>query len=56
VPIPPAAIAAKLEYQYFSINRSGRCWEHMMQTKTAGVYVPGELPSPELELIVILDT
>jgi type VI secretion system protein ImpJ len=56
VPIPPAAIAAKLEYQYFSINRSGRCWEHMVETKTAGVYVPGELPSPELELIVILDT
>jgi type VI secretion system protein ImpJ len=56
VPIPPSAIAAKVEYQYFSINRSGPCWEHLMQTKSAGVYVPGELPSPELELIVILDS
>ena len=41
VPIPPSAIAAKVEYQYFSINRSGPCWEHLMQTKSAGVYVPG---------------
>jgi type VI secretion system protein ImpJ len=55
VPVPPSAIAAKIEFQYFSINRSGPCWEHLMQTKSAGVYVPGELPSPELELIVILE-
>jgi hypothetical protein len=26
-----------------------------MQTRTVGVYAPGELPAPELELIVILE-
>jgi type VI secretion system protein ImpJ len=56
VPIPPSTISAKLEYQYFSINRSGPCWEHIMHSTSVGVYVPGELPSPELELIVILDS
>ena len=54
VPVPPAAIAAKVEFQYFFIDRSGPCWEHLMQTKSAGVYVPGELPSPQLELVVLL--
>jgi type VI secretion system protein ImpJ len=56
IQVPPSAIAAKVEYQYFSIDRSGPCWEHIMQTKVAGLYAPGELPSPELELIVILDS
>jgi type VI secretion system protein ImpJ len=59
LPVPPSAIAAKVQFQYFSISRSGQsgpgCWEHIMKTKSVGVYVPGELPSPELELIVTLE-
>jgi type VI secretion system protein ImpJ len=55
LPVPPSAIAAKVDYQYFSINRSGPCWEHLMQINMVGVYAPGELPSPELELVVILE-
>jgi hypothetical protein len=27
-----------------------------MRTRNVGVYVPGELPSPELELIVLLES
>jgi len=53
--VPPAAIPAKVENQYFTISRSGPCWEHIMQSRRVGVYVPGELPSPELELIVLLE-
>jgi len=54
--VPPAAIAAKVDSQYFVINRSGPCWEHIMKTRNVGVYVPGELPSPEIELIVLLES
>jgi len=54
--VPPAAIAAKVDSQYFVITRSGPCWEHVMQTSRVGVYVPGELPSPEVELIVMLES
>jgi type VI secretion system protein ImpJ len=54
--IPPSSVAAKVDFQYFSISRSGPCWEHIMQTKNVGVYVPGELPSAELELIVLLES
>jgi type VI secretion system protein ImpJ len=53
--VPPAAVAAKVDSQYFTINRSGPCWEHIMRTGNVGVYVPGELPSPEIELIVLLE-
>jgi type VI secretion system protein ImpJ len=54
--VPPAAIAAKVDSQYFVIMRSGPCWEDIMGTRRVGVYVPGELPSPDLELIVLLDS
>jgi type VI secretion system protein ImpJ len=54
--VPPSSISARVDYQYFIINRVGPCWEHLMQTKNAGVYVPGDFPSPELELVVILES
>jgi type VI secretion system protein ImpJ len=54
LPVPPSGIAAKVEYQYFSIDRVGPCWEHLLQSKSVGVYVPGDLPSPKLELVVLL--
>jgi type VI secretion system protein ImpJ len=55
LPVPPSAVAAKVDSQYFSVNRTGPCWEHIMQTRKVGVYVPGDIPNPEMELIVILE-
>jgi type VI secretion system protein ImpJ len=54
--VPPSAVSAKVESQYFTISRGGPCWEHIMQTRGVGVYVPGELPSPEMELVVLLES
>jgi|YNPNPStandDraft_1061719.scaffolds.fasta_scaffold01540_7 type VI secretion system protein ImpJ len=56
LPVPPTAISARVEWQYFSLNRAGPCWDHMVKTRQVGVYVPGELPDPELELLVILES
>lgn len=53
--VPPPQIAARVESQYFSINRMGPCWETIVQTRQVGVYVPAEIPSPQLTLIVLLD-
>jgi type VI secretion system protein ImpJ len=53
--VPPPQIAARVEAQYFSINRSGPCWEHIVQTRQMGIYVPAEIPTPQLSLIVLLD-
>lgn len=56
LPVPPTAVPAQLEWQYFSLNRAGPCWDHMVKTRQVGVYVPGELPEPDLQLLVILES
>jgi type VI secretion system protein ImpJ len=55
ISVPPAAISARVEYQYFAIQRSGPCWDHIVQTRRIGVYIPADIPNPELELLVITD-
>lgn len=55
LPVPPVQIAARVESHYFSIQRTGPCWEHIVQTRQVGIYVPGEIPTPQLSLIVLLD-
>jgi type VI secretion system protein ImpJ len=53
--VAPPQIASRVESQYFSIERGGPCWEHIVQTRQVGIYVPGEIPSPQLSLIVLMD-
>jgi type VI secretion system protein ImpJ len=53
--VPPPQIAARVESQYFAVSRGGPCWDHIVQTRQVGVYVPAEIPSPQLSLIVLLD-
>jgi len=54
--VPPPAVTPKIDFQYFAVDKAGPCWEHMIKTREAGVYVPGELPEPEIELSVILES
>ena len=56
LPVPPSAISSRVDTQYFSLNKSGPCWDNILQSKQIGVYVPGELPEPKIELLVILET
>ena len=53
--VPPAAIASRVDRQYFSISKGGPCWDHIVQTRTVGVYVPGEFPNPKIEVHVVLE-
>ncbi len=53
VPVPPRAIPVKLRYQYFSLERSGPVWEAIVRARNFAVYVPGEIPNPEMELIFL---
>jgi type VI secretion system protein ImpJ len=54
VPRPPSAIPVKLNYQYFSLNQSGVAWEAIQRARNLAAYVPGDLPQPQLELIILL--
>jgi type VI secretion system protein ImpJ len=53
---PPPAVPRRVEAQYFSIGKTGPYWEHIVQTKQVGIYVPGEFPDAELELLVVLES
>lgn len=56
LPIPPSAIAPKVEFQYFGISRNGACWDHIVQTRKVGIYLPDDIPGAEVELLVVLET
>ena len=51
---PPSAIAVKLNYQYFSLNQAGAAWEAIQRARNLAAYVPGDLPNPQMELIIVL--
>jgi type VI secretion system protein ImpJ len=53
--VPPPQIAARVESQYFSIERVGPCWEHIVQTRMVGVYIPAEIPAPQMSILVLRD-
>jgi type VI secretion system protein ImpJ len=55
LPVPPAAASPRVECQYFGISKEGPCWDDAVKSKRIGLYVPGDIPNPELELLVILD-
>jgi type VI secretion system protein ImpJ len=54
VSVPPSAIPVKLDYQYFSLNQSGLAWEAIGRARNLAAYVPGDFPSPQLELVILL--
>ncbi len=56
LPAPPSAVAPRVEHQYFGVAKTGPCWDHIGQTRRVGIYVPGELPEPEIGLHVILQS
>jgi len=54
VSTPPSAIPVKLKYQYFSLNQSGAAWETVTRSRNFAAHVPGDIPNPEMELIILL--
>lgn len=54
LPSPPGAIPVKLQYQYFSLSQSGVAWESVQRARNLGVYVPGDFPNAQLELLILL--
>lgn len=56
IPVLPTAVRAKIEAQYFGVARTGPFWDHIVQTKRVGVYIPGEINDPEVELLAVLES
>lgn len=55
LPVPPSAIPARLDHAYFGVSKAGPCWDHILASRQIGLYVPGEIPNPSVELLAILD-
>jgi type VI secretion system protein ImpJ len=55
LPVPPPAAPQIVDAQYFSIAKGGPCWEHIVQSKRIGVYVPADLPEPQMRLHILLE-
>lgn len=51
---PPASLPVKLNYQYFSLNQSGIAWETVIKGRSLAAFVPGDIPEPQLELLILL--
>jgi type VI secretion system protein ImpJ len=56
LPVPPAALSAQADMHYFSLSAAGPCWQHILQTRQVGVYIPGEFGSAGFEISVIVES
>jgi type VI secretion system protein ImpJ len=54
IPSPPNSIPVKLKYNYFSLSQTGPAWEAVRRSRNFAAYVPGDLPNPQLELLILL--
>ena len=56
LPVPPAALHAQADMHYFALSQAGACWQHILQTKRVGVYLPGDLGDATFDLTIITET
>ena len=54
VPHPPPAVPVKLDFLYFAVGRAGSAWDAVTRARNLAVWVPAELPSARLELVIVL--
>jgi type VI secretion system protein ImpJ len=55
LPTPPAALRASVDMQYYAVDASGPCWQHILQTRSIGIYIPGEIAHSEFTLTAIVE-
>ncbi len=53
--VPPSAISAQADMHYFAINAAGACWQHILQTRQVGIYIPGDIGNADFELTIITE-
>lgn len=51
---PPRALPVKLDFRYFRLDLSDPLWQTVLRSRTIAVWVASQIPSPELELVLIL--
>jgi type VI secretion system protein ImpJ len=54
LPKPPGSIPVRLNFQYFALNQSGAAWDAVPRSRNFGAFVPGDIPNPQLELVILM--
>lgn len=53
--VPPSDLESRVECQYFVVSRSGPCWDHIVESRRVGVYVPSDVPLAGIRLLALLN-
>ena len=53
-PAPPSAIRIQLDNQYFALDQTARQWEAITAARAVSVFVPGQISTPRMELLIVL--
>jgi type VI secretion system protein ImpJ len=53
--VPPAGASPRIDRQYFAIAQQGPCWNHIVQTKSVGIYVAAEITDVDVEISVLME-
>jgi type VI secretion system protein ImpJ len=55
VPIPPPSLPIKVGYEYFRLESTGELWIRARESGKLAIYLPKELVSIDIKLIVLKD-
>jgi type VI secretion system protein ImpJ len=53
VPTPPVGITPRSDTVYFTLEKTGPCWETLLTDPHVGVHVPDAIPRAQLDLLVL---
>lgn len=53
-PLPPPAIPARGDHQYFLLERQGDFWPTIVRSRHINIHVPDEIVAAKLELLVVM--
>ncbi len=51
---PPSTLPTQSAFRYFELDTQDDLWQGIKRARNLAVYVPGQLPKPSLELVVLL--
>jgi type VI secretion system protein ImpJ len=51
---PPRALPVRLSYRYFRLDTADPLWQNVLRSRSVAVWVASEIPSPEMEMVLIL--
>ena len=52
----PPELVPHAQTEYFELRKEGPCWTNILDTAQVGIFVPAELPEPEMQLLIVQDS